>query len=276
MKKFVALLLAFSGFLLSACNGGEKLAEISEYTADGFVDPNTGVEYVTARGGRTLYAVTAGEKYLTAADTAFYTVEFEEKSKFLCLPDNGENLLYRAKDVEEPDVVSFEPVSAGIYNSGNARKMAQLYADDEYLPDELKGRNPSQDTALCRELARAVAENEQSDCEDDEIDSSTLRFVRLYSQKYPGLYYLLAVYGDTYGRYFVRDRYLGKSVICPREISVRIYGRAGGNTRDSPRRSRGGSRAGIRSASRKGLERTPDKRSLPYGWRKIPCRVRAG
>lgn len=225
MKKFVALLLAFSGFLLSACNGGEKLAEISEYTADGFVDPNTGVEYVAARGGRTLYAVTAGEKYLTAADTAFYTVEFEEKSKFLCLPDNGENLLYRAKDVEEPDVVSFEPVSAGIYNSGNARKMAQLYADDEYLPDELKGRNPSQDTALCRELARAVAENEQSDCEDDEIDSSTLRFVRLYSQKYPGIYYLLAVYGDTYGRYFVRDRYLGKSVICPREISVRIYGK---------------------------------------------------
>ena len=75
MKKFVALLLAFSGFLLSACNGGEKLAEISEYTADGFVDPNTGVEYVTARGGRTLYAVAAGEKYLTAADTCRTTAK---------------------------------------------------------------------------------------------------------------------------------------------------------------------------------------------------------
>ena len=85
MKRIIAFILIASSLLLVACGGGEP-------TELGFIDPDTGIEYVdvTPMG---LYPVDKGEEFISVTvngeDTVYYEVEFENTSNFLCYEIEG-------------------------------------------------------------------------------------------------------------------------------------------------------------------------------------------
>ncbi len=221
IKRTIAFLLATLSLCLVSCG---RTGDPTEY---GFIDEETGIEYVDVKP-LGLYAVTAGEEYLTAkvGDTkqTYYQVQFEDPKKFLCFKDSGENLLVRAKDVEEPDLSNFDPIYAAIFDNSNTRYITSFYADEEYLLEEERGKNPTQDTALCRLIANQLTNGEAVTVKDSDILKNDMFFIRLCSQKYPGLYYLVVFYGATDGRYYLLDRANKKTVYCPYDIIVRMVG----------------------------------------------------
>ena len=221
MKKLIAFILIISMLLFVGCdNKGEN-------TEEGFVDPETGIEYVycTPMG---LYPVDPGEEFITVENadktkTIFYEVWFEEPSRFLCYEEEGYHFLVRNKDVAEPTVKEFDPIAASIYNSSNTIYITSFYADNEYLPDDKKEHNPTEDTWLCQMIAEYLSTGEKVDVPVTEETIQDLYYIRLYSQEYPGLFYLVSFFGFN-GRYFLRDSATNTTVYCPRDIIVRMVG----------------------------------------------------
>lgn len=216
-KRFFVFLLAVCCLAASGCG-----IHRGKETSHGFVDNRTDIEYVLT-DSLALYAVTKGEEYVRVGDEVYYTVLHEDSKRFLCIEDSGELLVYRASDVAEPDVASFGAIAAGIFVN-NTTYITSFYADDEYLPEENRGLNPTQDTALCQAMAQALTERDAETVDPDTITDEDVYFIRLYSQGYPGLYYLIVFFGDNTGRYYLRDRANGKTVICPREVVARMVG----------------------------------------------------
>lgn len=206
---------------LSACH---KDGEPTDY---GFIDPNTGIEYVYC-DPLGLYAVSAGEEYITMGEgeskEIFHTVEFEDPSRFLCIEDEGELVLLRASNVAEPDVMSFNPIAALIYNSNNDVYLTSFYADNQYLPEDKQELNPTEDSWLCQMIAEYITDGEAVTVSAADILTDDMYFIRLLSQDYPGLYYVVVFFGDSNGRYYLRDRSAGKTVYCPRDIILRMVG----------------------------------------------------
>ena len=124
MKRIIAFLLAATLLLLAGCS------RTGENTEEGFVDTETGIEYVycTPMG---LYPVNPetdeDEKpveYLSVENrdgskTVFYKVEYENPESFLCYKENGFYFLAYNKSISEPTVAEFSPIAASIYNSAN-------------------------------------------------------------------------------------------------------------------------------------------------------------
>ena len=224
MKKFLLIMLSVILLSVSLAGCGNRKGEP---TPTGFTDPNTGIEYydVTPKG---LFAVSAGEKYITVkngeTETDYYEVQFESPEKFLCYEDNGEFLLVRAKDVEEPTLATFNPVAAFIYDDSNKVFITNFFADNEYLPDELKEHNPTEDTWLCKMIVEYLVNGEEANISDSEVLRDDMFYIRLLSQKYPGLYYNVVFFGTANGRYFLADRATGKIVYAPNDIIVRMVG----------------------------------------------------
>ncbi len=221
-KRLLSLLLVLLTLCLASCGKSKGTA-----TDDGFIDSNTGIEYVYCKP-MGLYAVGAGEEYLTVkekdVETVYHEVEFESPERFLCYEDSGEYLLLRAKDVEEPDVLSFNPIAASIYGSTNTVYITRFYADNKYLPEDKQEHNPTEDSWICQLIAKQLTEGEAVEVPSSSISDEDMYFIRLLSQDYPGLYYLVVFYGDTNGRYYLYDRAAGKTVYCPRDIILRMVG----------------------------------------------------
>ena len=203
--------------------GGRK-GEITEF---GFIDEETGIEYVDVKP-LGLYAVNRGEEFLKVkigdSEQVYFDVQFEDSKNFLCYEDSGEYLLVRAKDVEEPTLSTFEPIAAHIYNETNTVFITNFFADSEYLPEEVKYNNPTEDSALCRLIAEHITNSESVTVNSADILKDDMFFIRLLSQKYPGLYYIVVFYGATDGRYYLFDRAAGKTVLCPYDVIVRMVG----------------------------------------------------
>lgn len=222
MKKIIALLLVLSSVLLIGC--GSREGEATEY---GFIDEQTGIEYIDVKP-LGLYAVNRGEEFLTVkvgeAEQQYFEVQFEDTKNFLCFEDSGEYLLVRAKDFEEPTLATFDPIAAFIYNDTNTVQITNFFADAEYLPEGSKYNNPTEDSDLCRMIASQLTTGEAVEVNSADILKDDMFFIRLLSQKYPGLYYLVVFYGATDGRYYLFDRAAGKTVLCPYDVIVRMVG----------------------------------------------------
>jgi len=219
--KIIAICLVICTFLLASCD------DRGEMTLGGFVDPNTQIEYVpvTPMG---LYPVDKPEsEFITVkegeVDTVYYKVWFEETSEFLCYESAGNYFLMRSTEVDEPTVTEFEPIAAFIYNAANTVRVDNFFADSEYIPEDQRDDLTVGETALCKLVADSIMNGESVTVPVTYDDIQSHFYIRLLSQKYPGLYYLVSFFGYN-GRYFLRDDAMGKTVYCPNDIIVRMVG----------------------------------------------------
>ena len=219
MKRFIAFLLVVSSLLLVSCNGGEP-------TENGFIDPDTGIEYVdvTPMG---LYPVDPGEEFITVSvdgeETVYHEVWFEEPSRFLCYEVEGYYFLMRASDVKEPDLREFNPIAASIYSKNNTVKFDNLFADPEYLPEENRDEETYGETALVKQIQDAIMDGESVKVNIKAEDIGTHFYLHMLSADYPGLYYIISFFSYN-GRYFLRDDAMNKTVYCPRDVVIRMVG----------------------------------------------------
>ncbi len=218
--RIIAVCLVLCTLLLVSCgNRGEN-------TESGFVDPNTGIEYVpvTPMG---LYPIDPEEEFITVkegeADTVYYKVWFEDSSEFLCYESEGYYFLMRATEVKEPTVIEFAPIAAFIYNASNTVRIDQFFANSEYIPEDQQDDMTVGETELCRLVASSIMDGEAVSVPVTHDDIQNHFYIRLLSQEYPGLYYLVSFFGYN-GRYFLRDDAMGKTVYCPNDIIVRMVG----------------------------------------------------
>lgn len=219
MKRFIAFLLVVSSLLLVSCNGGEP-------TENGFIDPDTGIEYVdvTPMG---LYPVDPGEEFITVSvdgeKTVYHEVWFEEPSRFLCYEVEGYYFLMRASNVKEPDLREFNPIAASIYSKNNTVKFDNLFADPEYLPEENRDEETYGETALVKQIQDAIMDGESVEVNIKAEDIGTHFYLHMLSADYPGLYYIISFFSYN-GRYFLRDDAMNKTVYCPRDVVIRMVG----------------------------------------------------
>lgn len=198
-------------------------------TADRFTDEETGVEYVMCNplAIKPIAIETDGDGYLAYAtdrDMTYYQIRFQEPTQFICDFDgeSGSSYVYRNSSLPEITLANFEPISAALYN-GSVLSL-WLYADDKYLPAEMQGQNPTQDTALVQKIADALVNGEGVEIRDEDISDNVLYHFRLFSQVYPGLYYDVALFEAADGKRYIEDMATFKKVLCPDELEVRVFG----------------------------------------------------
>lgn len=218
--KIIALFLAVCSIFLASC--GNK----GELTENGFIDPDTGIEYVQATP-MGLYPLDPEEEFITVKEgereTVYYSVYFEQPSEFLCYESEGYYFLMRASTVKEPTVSEFNPIAAFIYNTSNTVKVDNFFADSEYIPEDQQDDLTVGETALCKLVADAITNGESVDVSVTKEDVQSHFYIRLLSRDYPGLYYIVSFFGYN-GRYFLRDDTIHKTVYCPHDIIVRMVG----------------------------------------------------
>lgn len=206
--------------LCASCSDGDVSdASLTQY---GFIDPNTNIEYVdcTPMG---LYPVDPGSEYIKVDGVSYYEVMLEDTKEFLCYEDSGYYFLVRAKHNPEPSITQFNPIAAQIYGSNNTTLITYFFADNKYLPEEKQELNPTEDSWLCQMVAEYISTGEAVNVPVTEDTITDLYYIRLLSQDYPGLFYLVSFFGYN-GRYFLRDDSVGKTVYCPNDIIVRMVG----------------------------------------------------
>lgn len=222
---FVILCLLFSA---SSCNGKKRPNVHGGTQTDlGFRDEDTGIEYVNCNIIAVKPLAMSDEPYCEAGEVPYYSVNFEEPSRFLCDFDkeSGSSIVYRNRELPDITIENFNAIAAFLYIDGvQPQRVAQLYADDEYLADELKGQNPSQDTALVRQITDALVNGEERVVPREESSDEDVYYFRLLSQDYPGLYYSVCFFGDIHGRYYVQDMATFRIVDSPAEITAWIVG----------------------------------------------------
>ena len=208
--------------LLSSCNRPNHGTQ----TELGFRDDTTGIEYV-ACNVIAVKPLAMDEVYCQAGGVSYYQISFEEPSRFLCDLDaaSGSSIVYRNRDLPDITLETFNAIAAFLYIDGlTPVRVAQLYADDEFLPEELRGQNPSQDTALVRQITDALLNGTERIVSAADSSDENLYYFRLLSADYPGLYYSVCFFGDIYGRYYVQDMATFRTVDAPSEITAWIVG----------------------------------------------------
>lgn len=216
--------------LLSACNRSN--AHGGTPTELGFRDEATGIEYVGCSVIAVKPLAIGEEAYCEADGVPYYTINFEDPSRFLCDLDqaSGSSIVYRNRELPDITIETFNANAAFLYIDGlTPVRVAQLYADDEFLPDELKGQSPSQDTALVRQITDALVNGAERTVASADYSEENLYYFRLLSADYPGLYYSVCFFGDIYGRYYVQDMATFRIADAPSEITAWIVG-SGGDT----------------------------------------------
>lgn len=228
MKRILAFMLAAITLFLVACSG-------AELTESGFIDTNTGIEYVEVEP-MGLYPIDPGEEFLTVKSgdtkTTYYEVWFESTSRFLCYEIEGNYFLVRAKTVKEPTVTEFNPIAASIYAGNNTVYIDSLYANKEYLPEDKQDEDYVGESELCKLIASSIETGEAVNVPVTEDTIENHYSIRLLSADYPGLYYLVSFFKYN-GRCFLRDDRLGKTVYSPYDVNVRMVGGAIGEEDES-------------------------------------------
>lgn len=223
--RFISLLSALLclPLLISSCSRSNHGTQ----TEFGFRDDTTGIEYVPCNVIAVKPLAMSEEPYCRADGVSYYAVNFEDPTRFLCDLDesSGSSIVYRNRDLPEITVENFNAVAAFLYLDGlTPVRVAQLYADDEYLPDELKGQSPSQDTALVRQITDALVNGAERTVAAADYSDDDLFYLRLLSVDYPGLYYSVCFFTDIYGRCYVQDMATFRIADAPSELSAWIIG----------------------------------------------------
>lgn len=219
--KTLCLLLACL-LLLAGCNSPHSAVHVDL----GFIDKKTDIEYVSCNI-LAVKPITIEDAYCKADDMTYYQIQFEDPAEYLCDYDSasGSSIVYRNKNLPDITIENFNAIAAFLYLDGTTPvKVAQLYADDEYLPEELRGQNPSQDTALVRQITDALINGDERFVSDEDYIEDDTYYFRLLSADYPGLYYSVCFFGDRYGRYYVEDMGTFKIADAPSEIVAWIIG----------------------------------------------------
>ncbi|MBE6579915.1 MAG: hypothetical protein E7651_08960 [Ruminococcaceae bacterium] len=223
MKRFFCLALCL---LVCLCGCDAVHSGSSLEKEFGFVDEDTDIQYVVC-SILSVKPVNIGEVYCEADGVNYYQIPFEEPSRFLCDYDekSGSSYVYRNKTVEEITVGSFDAVAAWLYADGTSpQRLGQLYADDEYLAEELRGKNPSQDTDKVRMITDALVNGESLAVSLSDNGQNDSYEFRLLSVKYPGLYYSVWFFTDAFGKCYLHDYATDKTVEAPSVISAWVIG----------------------------------------------------
>lgn len=215
-----AVVLAVS--FLYGC-GNAKRAEMNE---SGFTIAEDESAYLLC-SPFALKPITVGEVYAAAGDTSFYRIPYQDPSEFLCDKDaaSGSSYVYRSKQLPEVTLESFGAVAAWVYIEGiESTMVGQFYADDEFLPEEKRGLNPSQDTSLVRKIASALSSGTAVEVPDSSYTDADTFYIRMLGPNYPGLYYNVCFFADKEGNYYLEDMGTFKIVDCPAEVAIRMVG----------------------------------------------------
>lgn len=223
MKRLFCLALCLL-VCLCGCDAVHSGTHLEE--AFGFVDEDTKIEYVVC-SVLSVKPVQIGEVYCEADGVEYYQIPFEEPSRFLCDFDaeSGSSYVFRNKAEADITVGSFDAVAAWLYADGKSpQRLAQLYANDEYLAEELRGKNPSQDTDKVRMITDALVNGESLAVKLSDRDQNDSYEFRLLSVKYPGLYYSVWFFTDAFGKCYLHDYASDKTVEAPSVIAAWIIG----------------------------------------------------
>lgn len=219
-----ALLLLTAALLFAGCSRPDK----GTATQSGFINDNTGIEYLLCNPLAVKPLALDTEKaYCVAGDVSYYAINFEEPTSFVADLDaeSGSSFVYRSKELPDITVESFHAIAATLYIDGlTPRAVAQLYANDEYLPPELQGQNTSQDTALVMKMTDALVNGAARTVPVSEQDENEVYYFRLLSNLYPGLYYNICFFADIYGKYYLEDLATRKTADAPDELVVWFVG----------------------------------------------------
>ena len=229
MFRRVGILFAVLCLMLSvsSCNRNKSTVHSGAQTEMGFRDEETGIEYVNCSVIAIKPLAMSEEPYCEAGEIPYYSVNFEEPSRFLCDFDkeSGSSIVFRNRELPDITIENFNAIAAFLYIDGvQPQRVAQLYADDEYLPEELKGQNPSQDTARVKQIVDALVNGEARTVSPSDYSDEDVYYFRLLSQDYPGLYYSVCFFGDIHGRYYVQDMATFRVADAPAEITAWIVG----------------------------------------------------
>lgn len=211
--------------VLLLCAGCQSL-KTANGTEKGFVLKAEGTEYELC-SPFAVKPIALGEPYAQFEDTTFYSIPYQKSEEFLCDYDDasGSSFVYRNANLPEVTVGSFDAIAAWIYLDGKEPTMVgQFYADDKYLPEEKRGLNASQDSALVQLMTDALVSGEAVTVPDSEYTDSDTYYFRLLGERYPGLYYLICFFADINGRYYLEDMGTMKIVACPDAIRDRMVG----------------------------------------------------
>lgn len=215
-------LLAVLVLLLSGCSTAKRASG----TENGLRIEADQKEYVLC-SPFALKPISVGDLYAQAENASYYQIPYQDPGEFICDLDeaSGSSFVYRSTDVPEVTLKSFDAVSAWIYLDGKEPTLVgQLYADDEFLPEEKRGLNASQDTALVRSITSALTEGTPVTVPDSDYSDADTFYFRMLGPTYPGLYYLVCFFADLEGNYYLEDMGTFTIVSCPSDVRMRMVG----------------------------------------------------
>ncbi|MBP5231300.1 MAG: hypothetical protein ILO68_06175 [Clostridia bacterium] len=222
IRRAAPAMLLLAVLLLGGCSGARRAVA----NESGFTIPEENAAYVLCRP-LAVKPISVGAAYAEVPDAQFYEIPYQKPEEFLCDLDeaSGSSYVYRAASLEEITLERFDAVAAWIYLEGRESAMVgQFYADDEFLPEEKRGLNQSQDTALVRSITEALTNGERTEVPDSLYTDADTYYIRMLGPNYPGLYYNVCFFGDTEGRYYLEDMGTLEIVRCPENVILRMVG----------------------------------------------------
>ncbi len=221
MKKIICMLLALC-CILCACENVKRVT----LTDGGFLDSETGIKYVMCSATMSLRPLKAENVFATDGKKTYYTIQWEDTGKYLCDYDNeAAAFVYRAEDAEDITLSSFQPISALVYVEGKASVYVDtFYCAPEFLPPEDRELAGRDDSELVYSIRDALVGGENVNVPTSDITTEDTYYIRLLSQKYPGMYYIAIFFGDVNGNYYLTDRSTGRTVIAPSNVKQRMVG----------------------------------------------------
>lgn len=207
-------------YLLSHCDFERKPDPHKGNLESGYtlVDSESGIKYVRCPQG--IGANVIKDEYLTvgSGDIKLYTIVFEDPKEFISEAKDalGGSFVYRAESTEEIKLESYAPISAGIYKN-------DMEIDNFYVDSVAEEYSVTDGTMLTKCIQDALLTDEDVKDTGEYTDKNDF-YIRLYSKKYPGLYYEVMFFTNTDGVAYLLDMVTGKTVLCPDIITAEMIG----------------------------------------------------
>lgn len=218
MKRIICICLVLC-CVLCACDNVKRVT----LTDKGFFDSETGINYVLCSASMSLRPLKTEQVFARGADGTFYTIQWEDPQKYLCDFDVASAaFVYRAEDAEDITLESFQPIAGLVY--AEDVYVETFYCEAKYLPDDKKDLAGRDDSALIYSMRDALLGGDRVSVPvSDMVDEDTY-YIRLLSQKYPGLCYVIVFFGDVNGNFYLRDRSTDTTVVAPNDVKLRMVG----------------------------------------------------
>lgn len=223
MKKTLAFTLVILTLVLCACTEGEEPLRGYEVslTPYGFTDPETGIEYEMFSNPISVYALEKDEPLCNDGDMQYYSVKWEDSTKYLCDKDG---VVYKAVGIPDLTIDVFDPVAAFVYY-GSAY-LTTLYCEEKYRDPEISYPDDTvfqDDSDLVYAIRDAILNEPETEL-PLELDDDNTFILRMLSADYPGLYYVVVFTSDAKGNCYLYDRASRKSVYAPEEVVEKFIG----------------------------------------------------